>query len=954
MFKRSKLSLALSVAFSAGFAMHALPAGAQTQSLERVEVTGSNIKRVDTETSSPILVVTRAEIESSGKVTLAEIIQALPINNNGSVPTSFGNGFAAGASGASLRGLSVNSTLVLINGRRLAPYGLADDGQRNFSDLSSIPLDLVERVEILKDGASAVYGSDAIAGVINIVLRKDFKGVIVSASAGTSRYSDANSGRASITAGFGDLSADNYNVFFNLEASKQNRLTMDDRSGKREFIGVADSSPWGFDLYNSGLSMVRGYQANASGSSVSGSPTGWARAVTGPASLTPVAGSRYNQLSSTCVPPRGGETLAPVPYPTTAYGGCLWNVYDYVDIMPKEDKFNFFGRGTVNINANMQAYAEFGLFNSKVSTFYTPTSVSGVWPNAASNAVMNNTYITMGPNHPDNPNPGYYSRLRYVTADLGGRDSDYDTTVTRVLAGIKGTASAWDYDAGFLYTESKTDRVQNGYVRNSVLNDFLNATNLSGMNPTNSYYRLGVNAGLNSPEVNAALAPTLQNTSKTSVTALDAKASRELMTLAGGPMSLAVGAELRSEKLDSPATSFTTEGDIIGLGYAAFQQSRNVSAVYAEVSAPVTKTLELTAAVRDDHYSDWGNAFTPKIGAKWQVAQPFMIRGTYAQGFRAPGAAEGGNSSSAGYTSYVDPVRCPGGNALPGAIAGADCGAGTAVAFSTGNTAIKPEKSDSFNLGFVFEPTKQLNMSVDLWQITRKDEIIGADVQAILNNPGGYPTAQIIRDGSTALPGIANSGTLLAILAPYQNGPNTKTNGVDIDLNYKGARMDNGVRLSAGMNLSYVHAYTRTMPDGTVYNYAGTYGPTSLSSSAGMPKTRAVFSLTGEKGPWSVTGRLNYTDSVRVIESLEDPTCLASDSNGDPVCEVGSITTVDVFAKYNVNKDLEIAGSILNLFDRLGSFDPQSMYGQTRYNPTYNPYGAIGRYFNIGLKYKFK
>ena len=151
MFKRSKLSLALSVAFSAGVAVQALPVAAQT--LERVEITGSNIKRVDAETSSPILVVTRADIESSGKLTLAEVIQGLPVNNNGSVATTFGNGFAAGASGASLRGLSVNSTLVLLNGRRLAPYGLADDGQRNFSDLSSIPLELVDRVEVLKDGA---------------------------------------------------------------------------------------------------------------------------------------------------------------------------------------------------------------------------------------------------------------------------------------------------------------------------------------------------------------------------------------------------------------------------------------------------------------------------------------------------------------------------------------------------------------------------------------------------------------------------------------------------------------------------------------------------------------------------------------------------------------------------------------------------------------------------------
>ena len=947
MLRQSKLSLALTMAFAAGVGVRALPAWAQTQTLQRVEITGSNIKRVDVETSSPVLVVTRADIESSGKVSLAEIIQALPVNNNGSVPTTFGNGFAAGASGASLRGLTVNSTLVLVNGRRLAPYGLADDGQRNFADLSSIPLDLVDRVEVLKDGASAIYGSDAIAGVINIILRKEFKGTIASASAGTSRYRDANSTRASLTAGFGNLAEDNYNVFFNLEASHQNQLTMNDRNGKRDFIGVPDSTPWGFDYYHSFMTMTRGFATNAGHTVVSPSPTGWARAVTGPESRAAIPGSSYQQLSASCVPNKSGQTLPPVPYPTTAYGGCLWSVYDYLNILPQEDKLNLFGRGTWNLNANTQAYVELGLFNSKVATRYSPTSVSGVWPNASNNSVMDNTYITMGPNHPDNPNPGQYSRLRYVTADLGGRDNNYDTTVSRILAGIKGTASEWDYDTGLLYTESKTNIARHGYVRNSVLRSMLDGTNPLG------YYRLGVNAGLNSAEVNDALAPALNNSTKTSVTALDAKANRELAKLAGGPLSLAIGAEVRKETLHSPATPYTTEGDIVGLGYAAFEQSRNVSAIYAEINAPVTKTLELVAAVRNDRYSDWGNALTPKVGAKWQVAEPLMVRGTFAKGFRAPGAAEGGNSSSAGYTTYLDPVRCPGGTALPGAVPGQDCGSGSGLVFSTGNTMIQAEKSDSYSLGFVLEPTKQWNMAVDLWQITRRDEIIGADMQAILNNPAGYPTAQIIRDASTELPGIPGSGTLLAVMAPYQNGPSTKTNGVDIDINYKGARLANGMRFSAGLNVSHISTFSRTMPDGTVYNYAGTYGPTALSSSAGMPKDRAVFSVVAEAGPWTITGRVNYTSAIRTIESLEDPTCLSSDSSGNDVCSVGSITTVDMFTRYSVNKNLEVTGSILNLFDKLGSIDPMASYGQTRFNPTYNPYGAVGRYFSVGMKYKF-
>jgi len=265
MFVRSKLNIAVLTAMAGGVGF--IPV-AFSQDADRMEITGSRLKRVDAETAAPVQIITRADIESTGKLTLSEVLQALPINNNGSVPTSFGNGFAAGGSGVSLRGLSVNSTLVLVNGRRMAPYGLADDGQRNFVDLSSIPLDLVDRVEILKDGASAVYGSDAIAGVVNIILRKDFKGFIGSASAGTSRYGDSNSTRASLTKGFGDLASDNYNAFVNLEVSHQNALNMNDRAGKRDFVGLPN--PYN-DIY---MTMVRGYAANATPTSVSASPTG--------------------------------------------------------------------------------------------------------------------------------------------------------------------------------------------------------------------------------------------------------------------------------------------------------------------------------------------------------------------------------------------------------------------------------------------------------------------------------------------------------------------------------------------------------------------------------------------------------------------------------------------------------------------------------------------------------
>ncbi|MBC7484691.1 MAG: TonB-dependent receptor [Rhizobacter sp.] len=960
MLKRTTLAKSLLIAFGGTAALYGDAALAQqaTQELQRVTVTGSNIKRTDTETASPVQTVTREDIEKSGKTTVADVILGLNITNNGSVPLSFGNGFAAGASGASMRGLGPNATLVLLNGRRMAPYGLADDGQRNFVDLSTIPLDAVDRIEVVKDGASAIYGSDAIAGVVNIITRSDFKGFIANVSYGQTRYGDSKNPKGSITGGFGDLSTDKYNIFFTLEAQQIGEVRKSDRA-ERGNIGNPDVRSEGYG-YEAG--DLRGYGRPRTGgpTSVSSSPTGWARAVTGPESTTPVAGAIYQQLA---LPSTGCATNLPL---ASGYSGCLWDIGTYQQLQPKENKLNFLTRGTLEISPALTAFAEAGVFKSKVSTTYTPSAVSSVWPDALGNTTKDNTFITMGPNHPDNPNnaasganggAGYYSRLRYVTADLGGRDSTYDTTVLRALGGLKGSAFNWDWEAAGLYTESKTERVQTGYLRDSILRDFLNATNNSGLNPTLSYYRLGANAGLNSAATNAAISPALVNNLKTSVASIDFKANRELMQLAGGAMGIAVGAEFRKEKLNGPATPYTDTADIIGLGYSGFAGSRSVTAAFAELSAPVLKNLELTGALRLDHYSDVGNSVTPKVGIKYTPVPEIVVRGTYAQGFRAPGPAENGNSVSAGFTSYVDPTRC----AITGADA--DCGSGQAVLISAGSPNVKPEKSKSFTLGLVLEPAKGTSISIDLWEIRRTNEILGADASAILANPSGFPGSKIIRqvnddpiDQNTGLPVVGGPGTLLALSAPYVNGPNTKTNGIDIDLQQKLSLGESG-KLTGNLTWTHINTFKRTLADGSVREYAGTYGPTAISSSSGMPSDKGTLSLTWDRGPISLTGIVNYVSGLKNVEYKDDPNgCLLLFADGTDApagCKGASFTTFDFSGKWTVTKNLSVYGSILNVFDRVAPFDLSAFYGATHYNANYNQIGGLGRTYNLGLKYQF-
>ena len=333
--KRKLLSVLVGQAVAA-LATVAAPVYAQDsgQATERVTITGSNISRVDAESASPVQVISREEIEKSGRTSVAELLQTLAVDNQGSVPTTFGNGFAAGASGISLRGLGAASTLTLVNGRRVAPYGLADDGQKVFTDLNMIPMEAVERIEILKDGASSIYGSDAIAGVVNIILRKDFVGTVAKVTYGASRYGDGQDSRLSLTHGFGSLAQDRYNVLINVEASDKNEIWDRDRSG-RDWIGTGDLRPWGYDP----TQALAGYLASG-GQVASSSKVG---AVRDPSTLL------YQSLP--------GCAQLGIANQTGSGGGCLWDPGQDTQLQPAEKSLNIFARGTFRVSADMQATA---------------------------------------------------------------------------------------------------------------------------------------------------------------------------------------------------------------------------------------------------------------------------------------------------------------------------------------------------------------------------------------------------------------------------------------------------------------------------------------------------------------------------------------------------------------------------------------------------------------------
>jgi len=948
--KKTRLCTALMVACGGVMLSAGAPAFAQgTTTLERVEITGSNIRRINSETASPVLALTREDIEKSGRSSVAELLQTLSVDNQGSVPKNFGAGFASGASGISLRGLGAASTLVLLNGRRIAPFGLADDGQKVFSDLNLIPLDAVERIEILKDGGSAIYGSDAIAGVVNVILRKDYQGLAMNASYGTTQYGNGQEKRASITGGFGDLQRQGFNVLANLEVGRQGEIYNRDITD-RGYIGRQDLRDLGFSANETVASVSAGGNGaittnNAAGSAINGNVR------------NPVTLDYYNRgnpagLGFTRIFPAAACSNFTSHPQGDPGGGCLNDAaQEYGQIQPSQKYINFFTRGTLNIAPALQGYAEFNWYNNKNEAFTTPSQVSNSvgYPGGP----VSNAGVSLGAAHPDNPYFGSEARLRYLAVDNGPRVRNGDSDFYRVLVGLKGTAAEWEYDTGLLYSQTKGHDVRTGYLQRDVTFALLNPTaaNVAAATagsaayaalPAGTLWRIAENAGLNSAALYAAMSPPITSDSDAKITQIDVKASREIGKLDGGPIGLAVGAELRHESISLTPVTGTERGNVIGLGYSAYDGGRTVTAAYVEVLAPLLKQLEASAALRYDHYSDAGNSTTPKFGIKYTPFRELALRGTYAKGFRAPSPAENGVGGLAAFSTATDPLRCNLGIA-------AACAPAAVAVITSPNPALKPEKSDNYTLGLVFEPSSKTSIAIDYFDITRKDEINQEQTDAAV------AAGHIARDPTTATAVPGDPGQIVAVLGQYVNSSRTKVRGFDVDAK-QGFELGGGFgKLTLTAQWTHLFTFKRTEVDGSSRDFAGTHGNCDVTNCIGTPADRANFGAFVDTGAYRVGINANYRASIENKNFKDDPAGCAStfaDGSDAPAgCRIASFTTFDLVGRWQPMKELEVYGSIRNLFNRIAPLDPLT-YGQQAFNPL-DYAGAVGRFYTVGLKYRF-
>jgi iron complex outermembrane receptor protein len=967
---------------------------------ETIVVTGSLFRRTSAETPSPVTVISAQSMEERGLNTVAEALQRVSAGNAGTITQGWNNGnnFAAGANAVSLRGLTVQATLSVFDGLRMAPYPLADDGQRNFVDINTIPNAIVERIEVLRDGASSTYGADAVAGVINIITKKEVKGLHLNASAGISQRGDAGERRLDATYGYGDLAEDGFNVYVSGEYLKQDTLWARDRGYP------FNTSDWSRICNADGACMTN---LNANGVSPDGFFNGFrpipgialARPVTTAGTTTgsgrysylnPALGcGRWSPIQLTAAqmdPDQGGSASAP------ANGrACEVNsTAAYRMLQPEVERYGLSTRFTANLGEDHQLYVQGNYYRTNTFASQSPWPFRDIPTNPTSGAVTYNVIAPVyvcpagvgtlnglntgctaanGTLNPNNPFAAAGQTAQLLFSPDRGTTDETSARSLRGVIGLSGSFGGWNYAADFTASNVQLDRVQNGFPIPQRIMDALARGTFNFIDP-----------GANSQAVWDYIMPTSATRSNSDLWQATATVSRSLFELPGGALQTAAGLAYRSESIDAPSANPQNDAHpydrYYGINSVGTSGSRTVFSAFGEISAPIVKQFELNLSGRYDSYSTGQSNFSPKVGAKFTPIPQVALRGTWSKGFRIPSFNEAFGLPTTGFVSRGGGTFC--------ANFAAFCAAHGNNAYATqpfsvgltsvGNPELAPERSENITLGAIFEPIRNLSFTIDFWRINVRDQIVGAgDVSSVieayyLNNgvvniPGFVVTpANSDQANPTALPHIGSVQT------SYSNANRQIVQGVDFGIN---ARFDisEGVRWTSSFEASYLGKNHLTVVDAvtgdvTEQQYEGTLSPCNTTSCSGSPRWRASWQNTLQLGDTTVSATAYYTSGYDVAQvdfgatpgdcvSAADAGAATYDDHSPVQCRSKAIWNVDLTASHKVSDHFTIYANALNVLGIAAPFDPNAAYGNYGFNPAWAGPNILGRYFRMGVKLDF-
>jgi iron complex outermembrane receptor protein len=876
------------------------PAGiaADSQPLEEIVVTGSHIKRAaEAETAENVQVVTAQAIKDSGQETVADYLRTISSTFGNNQNEAVSNSFAPGAAMVGLRGLTGADTLVLINGRRITNYGLFQNLSDAFVDLNVIPLAAIERIEILKSGGSAIYGSDAVAGVINIILKENTTEKAVEVGGGITTEGGAAQRDANLRAGFGELATQGYNVFVTASVYKRDQLLFSQRDNteSQDYTGLPDGvNEWHVaNTYPGTGTPGTGYTS-----------TGVAVSTPGP---FPGCGSN-------------GQPGRVQPNGLNGYGpGCYYNDASELALLPGTERVNFTATGNLRLDDRWTGYSDLFYSNEETWNNYTPATLDQyafvVNPATGGASAISNILPANNPSSLANtlggvPQP---TPINYAFQSVGPRDQKVISDTFRITAGVKGTWAGWDIDGGYGHSENHVSVDQHNAI---------NAANLVADIANGSFDFLDPAL---TPAANNALRIDDTFASVAKLDTLDLKGSGTLFDLPGGPMKMALGAEARYQSVDDQPGAAAAAGLIFNTGSTRVVGSRTIYSAFGEFDFPFLPSLDADFAIREEHYSDVGNNVRPQLTLRWQPLREITVRAVYADGFRAPSLAEASNSFSVAHQTVPNP-QSPGQQESIGYVTG-------------GNPLVKPETSKNADLGVVFSPTSNFDLSLDYYNIWLYKVIApNATAQQILADPGAYP-GQLVTGAN---------GQVLYVESLYTNQFEVHTAGVDFNAALSIPLADG--KLKFAVNGTSVDTFG--VKNGGVWtSFLGNSGWDYASPIAGggpVTRWKGSFSMGWGDRDWAGAATLRY------ISGYESGTTLFYAGTTTQL-NIASYNAVDLNAEYRGLENWKFSLAVVNLFNRQPPYDSGALIFLASPGGPFDPttYDDLGRMINARVTYKF-
>ncbi|GHD35274.1 TonB-dependent receptor [Parahalioglobus pacificus] len=771
------------------------------------QMTGSRIRRPGYESAAPVDVLSAPEIELSGAQTLGELLKFVPAVAGNSLSTAISNG-GDGTASVTLRGLPASNTLVLINGRRVANDGLAGESV----DLNSIPPAAVERIEILKDGASAIYGSDAIAGVVNVIMKRDFYGLLAETFYGQTQEGDLDTQTHTLQYGTG---FNRGSLFITGSYYKQDPIFSRDRRVSRS----ADTRDRG-------------------GADQRSSATPNARVVLPDRSAVIAEGQGYRPIGS----------------------NDLFDFADFTTAVVPLERSSLFANGSFDFSDQVVAFFDMSFVDTSANATLAPTPVF---------TGFEQTPLVVSADNRFNPFGSDLTDVRRRLVEFPDRRQRNESTTTRVGLTLEGLAADWNWDLSVNWSRSEATETLSNIVNADRLRRALGpdadcqGADVDGCVPVDL---LGPAGSIDAAQVDF-LRVSGDVSGYTRLTSFSSNVSRSLFELPGGRSDIAVGFEHRLEATSKrPDALLASTGTIGGTNFEATRGDRRISELYAETILPLWKSttgyssLSVEAALRFSDYSDFGDNTAPKLGARLQLGPSVLLRSTYAEGFRAPSLNELYEGASESQAFIDDPCTRPENvGTLPGCSAVADSSRNQFLTVTGGNPELEAETSESFSAGFLWTPgiITGLSLSADYFNIDQ-DNVVSSSAQFVVNQNARFGRFEenVIRD---------ENGNLTLVQATNVNVGQRKVKGVDLAFNYQAPGRSWG-KLSLSGSATYLDEYlARLDASSGAVDLAGTFGDEASEGLGGIPRWKGQVGARWERERWQASWEIHFVSDMREI-----------------------------------------------------------------------------------------